>query len=302
MVFNFILCAINKKFRAIGKLVTFHKVKYMISLKRNSKGALVEATGVRSRSSSIYSPNQAGLFNISRSKFNDFLDCERCFYLDRVRGLISPSTPGWTLNETTDRLLKKEFDVCREREIPHRLFSEFGLGNVVPYKHESMDLWRDSLKGGLKYQFKDSNIVLHGGVDDIWFDREEQQLIVVDYKSQASGYPVVPELYLSGTYHQSYKNQLDFYAYLLINMGFDVSDVGYFYVCNADRNASGFDGQLVFSETLIPYRWGIDWIEDKVLEMIGLLNSDNVPSGNKSCENCAYARRRAMMDSELSHI
>ena len=274
----------------------------MISLKRNSKGALVEATGVRSRSSSIYSPNQAGLFNISRSKFNDFLDCERCFYLDRVRGLISPSTPGWTLNETTDRLLKKEFDVCREREIPHRLFSEFGLGNVVPYKHESMDLWRDSLKGGLKYQFKDSNIVLHGGVDDIWFDREEQQLIVVDYKSQASGYPVVPELYLSGTYHQSYKNQLDFYAYLLINMGFDVSDVGYFYVCNADRNASGFDGQLVFSETLVPYTWEIDWIEDKVVEMIDVLNSDDAPFGNLSCENCACARQRTLMENEISQI
>ena len=138
MVFNFILCAINKKFRAIGKLVTFHKVKYMISLKRNSKGALVEATGVRSRSSSIYSPNQAGLFNISRSKFNDFLDCERCFYLDRVRGLISPSTPGWTLNETTDRLLKKNLMFVENVKYPTAYLVNLVLATSC---HISMNLW-----------------------------------------------------------------------------------------------------------------------------------------------------------------
>ena len=92
----------------------------MISLKRNSKGQLVPAPGLRSRSSSVYTPNQTDPFKISRSKFNDFLTCKRCFYLDRVKGLASPSTPGWTLNETTDLLLKKEFDLCREMQISTR--------------------------------------------------------------------------------------------------------------------------------------------------------------------------------------
>ena len=88
----------------------------MINLKRNSKGVLVRATGLRSRDSSIYVPKQSDPFRISRSKFNDFLTCKRCFYLDRVKGLVSPSMPGWTLNETTDLLLKKEFDLCREKQ------------------------------------------------------------------------------------------------------------------------------------------------------------------------------------------
>ena len=88
----------------------------MISLKRNTKKELVPATGKRSRSSSIYSPNQSEPYKVSRSKFNDFLTCQRCFYLDRVKGLVSPTTPGWTLNETTDLLLKKEFDLCREKK------------------------------------------------------------------------------------------------------------------------------------------------------------------------------------------
>ena len=98
----------------------------MISLKRNSKGELVPATGLRTKLSSMYVPNQIEGFKISRSKFNDFLKCKRCFYLDRVQGLVSPSTPGWTLNQATDLLLKKEFDECREQQIPHRIFEKFG--------------------------------------------------------------------------------------------------------------------------------------------------------------------------------
>ena len=86
----------------------------MIDLKRNSKKELVPATGKRTRLSSIYSPNQVGDFKISRGKFSDFLTCRRCFYMDRVVGLDAPGTPGWTLNETTDILLKKEFDSLKE--------------------------------------------------------------------------------------------------------------------------------------------------------------------------------------------
>ena len=265
----------------------------MINLKRNRKGVLVEAKGLRSRN--IYTRNQSDPFKISRSKFNDFLTCKRCFYLDRVKGLISPSTPGWTLNETVDLLLKKEFDLCREEQIPHRIFEKFGLTNIVPFKHENMDLWMDSLHHGLQYKLANCNIILHGGIDDIWFDQHEEKLIVVEYKSQANNRSVTTEHYLTGVYHQSYKVQLDFYAYLLTMMGFDLSPTGYFYVCNADRKAFNFDGRLMFEETLVPYEWSIHWIVDKIDEMIGTLNSSDVPDPNPSCENCAYSYQRSLI-------
>ena len=95
----------------------------MISLKRNSRGELVEATGRRATERTIYKPNQNDDFKISRSKFSDFLTCPRCFYMDRVLGLQEPGTPGWALNSATDELLKREFDICREKQIPHRLFA-----------------------------------------------------------------------------------------------------------------------------------------------------------------------------------
>ena len=272
----------------------------MISLKRNNKLELVPAVGMRTRQSSIYTPGQSEEFKISRSKFSDFLTCPRCFYLDRVKGLASPGMPGWTLNETTDLLLKKEFDECREQQKPHRIFSENNLDHLVPFAHPNIDKWRDSLRNGLMTNYQ--NIKLTGVVDDIWQDTKTKKLIVVDYKSQASSYEVETDSYLSSAYHEGYKIQMDFYAYLLTDMGFDVSENAYFLVCNADRSAEGFYSKLNFSETLIPYCWNINWIPSKLEEMYRTLNSKEIPSSNGSCENCAYARQRSVYDNNQLEI
>ena len=266
----------------------------MIDLKRNSKKQLVPAKGTRSRKSSIYQPNQNDDFKISRGKFSNFLTCPKCFYMDRVIGLEAPGTPGWTLNETTDVLLKKEFDFCREEQKPHRLFIDNGLHHFVPFSHSDMDKWRDSLHHGLKSRFNETNIILTGGVDDIWQDTITGELIVVDYKSQANFKPLDPESYLADVYHEGYKIQMDFYAYLLIEMGFSVHETAYFLVCNADRAADGFYGKMNFSETLIPYRWSSDWIPEKVQKMLDTMNSSAIPDSNPSCKNCAYAYQRSL--------
>jgi hypothetical protein len=269
----------------------------MIDLKRNSKKELVTASGLRSRKSSIYTPGQTEPFKLSRSKFSDFLNCQRCFYLDRVRGLVSPGTPGWTLNETTDLLLKKEFDECRKKQIPHRLFAEHGLDNLVPFQHPELDNWRNSLHHGLQSRFKDTNVILSGGVDDVWQNTDDKKLVVVDYKSQANTKSLAPESYLADPYHQGYKVQMDYYAFLLQEMEFEVAEISYFLVCNANRNADGFFGKMDFSETLIPYHWNSDWIPNKVSEMINLLNQKEIPKGNASCINCASAKERATIES-----
>ena len=267
----------------------------MISLKRNTRGQPVKARGIRSRSSSIYNPGQTDNFRISRSKFTDFLNCQRCFYLDRAKGLTSPSTPGWALNDTTDILLKKEFDACREQGIPHRSFKQFGLNHVIPFKHPDLDKWRDALRRGLEHQIINTNITLSGAIDDIWLDQESDELIVVDYKSQSSRYPVNRHRYLSYSYHQDYKIQLDIYSYLLGHMGFPVSKTAYFYVCNGDRNGDSFNSQIKFTETLVPYKWNGEWIDEAIFEMIGVLNSNSLPPSNPACEKCAYSYQRAIM-------
>ena len=213
--------------------------------------------------------------------------------MDRVIGLEAPGTPGWTLNETTDLLLKKEFDACRELQKPHRLFRENGLEHFVPFEHPDMDKWRDSLRHGLMSRYAKTNIILTGGVDDIWQDTITGDLIVADYKSQANFKPLDPVSYLSDVYHESYKIQMDFYAFLLKEMGFSVGPTAYFLVCNADRAADGFYGKMDFSETLIPYDWDTNWIPEQVEAMISIMNSASIPTSNPSCKNCAYANQRA---------
>ena len=89
---------------------------------------------------------------------------------------------------------------------------------------------------------------------------------------------------------------MDFYGYLLSEMGYEVSETSYFLVCNADRTATKFAGKLDFQEVLIPYSWNSEWIPEKVTEMIELLNSAEVPEAHFSCKNCAYARQRSNFD------
>ena len=85
---------------------------------------------------------------------------------------------------------------------------------------------------------------------------------------------------------------MDFYGYLLSEMGHDVSDTFYFLVCNANRNADGFFGKLDFEEIMVPYEWNAQWVPEKVSGMIGCMNSEEIPDSNVACKNCAYARLR----------
>ena len=165
-----------------------------------------EATSFRIRKSSFYDKKSDIPFKISRSKLSNFLSCKRCFYLDRVEGLKEPSLPGWALNITVDELLKKEFDQYRRDQKPHPIMIKHNL-DFVPFQHKDLDVWRNSLKGGISYLDEKRNLIIHGGIDDIWYDLKEKKLIVVDYKAQSTNYTVTTQSYLNSEWHVSYKLQ-----------------------------------------------------------------------------------------------
>ena len=258
-----------------------------MGLKKDSKGNLTEVTPLRSRKGSIYKKGANETFKISRSKFSSFLDCKRCFYLDRVKGLKDPGMPGWSLNVAVDELLKKEFDVLREQKKPHPIFKKHNL-NFIPFQHEKMDHWRNSLKGGISYLDKDTNLIIKGGIDDVWFDLDSKKLVVVDYKAQSNSNPVEPVSYLESQYHQGYKRQMDIYVHILRNMKFDVSDRSYFLVCNGEKTPEKFDKKIEFTTTLIPYDTDTSWVSSKIVEMKKTLESSKIPEYNVNCESCIY--------------
>ena len=160
--------------------------------------------------------------------------------------------------------------------------------NYFPYQHKDLDIWGNSLKGGISYLDEKTNLIIHGGIDDLWFDLKEKKLIVVDYKAQSSTYPVTVSSYLDSEWHLSYKLQMDIYVHILRKMNFKVSDLSYFYVCNGEKTNDKFENKIDFKTTLIPYRVNTSWIEEKIIEMKAVLNLDSPPEIEKTCEQYAY--------------
>ena len=255
---------------------------------------------------------------LSRSKFDDYKKCKRCFYLINSKGLIPPSTPQFTMNSTTDKLLKKEFDLCREKQKSHKFLIKKKLEHIVPYKNDEiatnvygdqilysktkhpykkMDAWRTNYHG-LQTRFKNTNIILYGSVDDIWLDTKNNSLIVVDYKSQANSTQVTQENYFSDDYKEGYQRQLDFYNYLLKqqNLNLNISEDAYLYVVNTRGQENEFDNKLLFEASLIHTKVKTDYLENEIEEMIKVFKSKDVPSSEIKCKNCAYARQRSIYD------
>ena len=201
--------------------------------------------------------------------------------------LVDPQKRKVIYFDKTLDLTKKEFDLLRSQKKAHSIFKKYNL-NFIPYQHEKLDHWRNSLTGGISYLDKDTNLQIHGGVDDIWYDLDNKQLVMVDYKAQSSNTKVETDAYLESIYHQGYKIQMDIYVHILRKMGFNVSDTSYFYVCNAEKGFDNFEGKLNFTITLVPYVTDTSWVENNIKEMKKTLELDSVPEINKSCEKCMY--------------
>ena len=82
------------------------------------------------RKGNIYDPNSTDIFRLSRSKIDSFLNCPRCFYLDRRLGVGQPPGYPFSLNSAVDKLLKKEFDILRKAGVSHPLMKKFEIDAI----------------------------------------------------------------------------------------------------------------------------------------------------------------------------
>ena len=85
------------------------------------------------RTRNIFNPKSEKPFKLSRSKIENFLNCPKCFYLDRRMGISQPPSFPFNLNSAVDILLKKEFDIHRAENEGHPLMENYGLENIVPF-------------------------------------------------------------------------------------------------------------------------------------------------------------------------
>ena len=235
------------------------------------------------RKGNLYIPNSPISFRLSRSKLDLFLNCKRCFYLDRKLGISQPPGYPFSLNSAVDKLLKKEFDILREIGQAHPLMTKFGI-DAIPLKHEKLNEWRDPFKG-ITYFDKKTNLTITGGVDDIWINKNKE-FIIVDYKATSKE----EEVTLDADWQIGYKRQMETYQWLFRKNGFKVSDTGYFVYCNGKTDIDKFDAKLEFDIKIIPYIGDDSWVEKTIQDAHACLNSDTIPEPSADCDFCAYRK------------
>jgi len=241
------------------------------------------------RSKNIFDPNSKGSFRISRSKIDLFIECPRCFYLDRRLGVSRPPGFPFNLNSAVDFLLKKEFDVHRKASSKHPLFDTYGI-DAVPFKHKDMDTWRENFVG-VQYLHKGTNFLVTGAVDDVWINPKDE-LHVVDYKATSKD----SEVNLDADWQDGYKRQMEVYQWLLRQNGFKVSKTGYFVYANGLRDKKAFDAKLEFDIKIIPYTGSDAWIEDTLSLIKQCLLDGRIPKAKAECDYCKYTSLIAEAD------
>ncbi len=236
----------------------------------------------------VYKTGQTTPFKVSRSKIDFYLECPRCFWLDRKKQIRRPDTPPFQINKCVDELLKKEFDGYRLQKLPHPLMEKHAI-KAIPFHHDNLNDWRENFVG-VQYHHAPTNLIIFGAVDDIWVN-EDDELIVVDYKATSKK----SEVSISAPWQIAYKRQLEIYQWLLRQNGFKVSDTGYFVYTNGRLDADGFFDKVEFKTKVIPYEGNDAWIEPVVLKIKECLDQDEIPSPGAECEYCNYTKQRLQL-------
>lgn len=234
------------------------------------------------RTTGLYTPKSNAPFKLSRSKLELFLECPRCFYLDRRLGVGRPPGFPFNLNSAVDHLLKLEFDIHRINNTKHPLIEKYNI-DAIPVAHKDLDKWRHNFTG-VQHLDQKTNLLIFGAIDDLW-QNQKGEYIVVDYKSTSKNEKITS---LNKDWQAGYKRQMEIYQWLLRQNGYKVSNTGYFVYCNGITDKKAFDAKLEFEITLIPYNGNDSWVQETILSAFNCLNSIEIPKANKDCDYCSY--------------
>lgn len=246
------------------------------------------------RKQNLYSTEKP--YRLSRSKVDLFLECPYCFYLDRKIGIRRPPGYPFNLNNAVDTLLKKEFDIYRAQQRPHPLMTSHHI-DAVPFQHGRMEKWRDSLRQGITHTLPYTNLIITGGVDDVWIN-PDGELIIVDYKATSK----TTDVSLDADWQIGYKRQMEIYQWLFRQNGFKVSSTGYFVYANGDAGADAFNHCLRFDIKILPYTGDDAWIPQVLNGAYECLNQNEPPESSDECEFCAYRREIDGLADEVQQL
>src|SRR3989344_309125 len=215
-----------------------------------------------------------GKIRLSPSTLNVFLECQKCFWLDQVKGIsrprgIFPSLPGGM-----DGLIKKYFDKYRALgKLPPEL--EGKLDGVELFAdNELLNKWRN-WRSALVYEDPETGAVLSGMLDDLGVKGRE--FVPLDYKTRGYDVKEGGENY--------YKNQLNCYGLMLREN--QMPPAGYAFLLYYIPKEVAEGGMTRFD--VVPKKVDIDPDEAlKVLRDAAALLQGPMPETHSECIYCAW--------------
>ena len=160
--------------------------------------------------------NQEQPVRLSSSSLSLYLECPKCFWLYKAKGIHRPKQT-FALQSNFDAILKQYFDKFRrENKMPPELNGQ--VEGRLFENQELLNKWRNALRPVLTYKHPEHNFALVGGIDDCLFDKG--YYIPIDFKTTGSNnFHFNAEKY--------YQHQLDIYNFLLEQNGYKTKNTGY---------------------------------------------------------------------------
>ena len=212
-------------------------------------------------------------YKFSPSTLSILKDCPRCFWLQFNRGIRRPEGVFPSLPSGMDIILKKHFDVFRDRgEMPpelkhledkYKLFDDINL----------LTVWRNNFQG-IQWLDKEGNL-FRGAIDNLLL--KDGTLVVLDYKTR--GYPLKED---TAGYYQ---DQMDIYNLLLRKNGYETED--YAYLLFYHPREVNEQGDVIFHTDLIKRHIDVRNAERIFTKAVAVLQGE-MPSPAANCRYCGY--------------
>ncbi len=217
---------------------------------------------------------------LSPSSLNLFLDCPRCFWLEKNKGVkrprgIFPSLPGGM-----DLVIKTYFDKYRvKNELPPEVKGR--LTGKLLADMSLLNKWRSWRATDLCYEDKSINASLSGALDDCLM--EDGCYIPLDYKTRGSDLKEDPRKY--------YQTQLDCYCLILESSGRKTKGLAYllyYWPTEVSEN-----GMVKFHVEPFKIETSIESAK-KIFKDAVVLLTHEIPNANPACEYCNLVAARKL--------
>lgn len=209
-------------------------------------------------------------YKLSPSKLNTFQQCPKCFWIE-VHKRKAPSIP-MVLHNMMDYIEKNYYDKHRHEGLPPLLKGK------IPAKLVDIKL-AERIRKYLYWTDEETGSSLRGKMDDC-FINPEGELIVMDNKTLSGEFKEIRD---------SYKLQLECYAFLLEKNDHKVSNTGYLIYFVPDKSGDPENG-VRFNTDVKQLKLDINRVPEIFRQAVKVAQLKAPPNNHHDCEMCLWVQ------------